>query len=123
MSLLIFLFGVLIALAGAWLLLRPESLFGLLIRHGRSFGLYLFAILIRLLLGAVLIQGAPDSRFPLLLLILGAISLVAASALAFMGQTRFHKLLEWAVKLAPDYRVVAGMLVLLFGVFLMYAVY
>lgn len=60
-----------------------------------------FAIGIRVLLGTVLILLAPESRLPLLYLVLGWAAIIAAVALPLAGRERVGRLIGWATGLSP----------------------
>lgn len=122
MNYFILLFGALIALSGAVLLIRPDTIFGVLRRYADSIGLRLFAIIVRITLGVVLVIGASASRFPVVLQILGWLSISAALVLVVIGRVRFQNLIKWSLGLAPAFTGLAGLLAVLFGGFLIYAV-
>lgn len=122
MNYIILLFGVLIALGGVVLLVTPETVFNLFRKHADSAGLHLFAVIGRIVVGIVLIVGAPGSRFPVALQVLGWISIAAALTLGAIGRARFRRLIQWALELAPLLKSLAGCLAILFGGFLVYAV-
>lgn len=122
MNYLILLFGILIALGGTMLLARSEIIFGLLAKHVSSVELHVFSIVIRAVLGIALVMAAPESRFPLALQVVGWISIAAALLLAGIGRGRFQNLIGWALELGPPFKRLAGILVVLFGGFLIYAV-
>lgn len=122
MTYLVLVFGLLIMLGGAGLLLKPGAIFGFFEKHGNTTGLYAFSIAIRIVLGAVLILGAPESRFPIALQVLGWLSIYAALALVLIGRVRFRNLIKWALELSPPFKRLAGIVAVLFGGFLVYAV-
>lgn len=92
---LVILFGGLLLVAGTVGLLLPAKLTAVveaIVAHPA--GIY-FAVLIRLLLGAVLIIAAPQSAFPLTFEVLGWIIIVAAIIIALMGRARIKQLTAW----------------------------
>lgn len=122
MNYIILLFGTLIAFGGITLLIKPDIIFSVFTKHENSIGLHLFAIIIRVVLGVALIIGASESRFPVILQVLGWLSITAALVLGVIGRTRFRNLIKWAINLAPPFRSLAGIFAVLFGGFLVYAV-
>lgn len=122
MDFVVLLFGALIALSGAVFLIRPATIFGAFKRYANSIGLHLFAIIVRIALGVALLTGASDSRFPVVLQVLGWLSISAALVLVVIGRVRFQNLIKWALGLAPGFTGLAGLLAVLFGGFLVYAV-
>ena len=87
-------------LIGVWGVLAPSRLVDFATRFGTTGGLW-FAAGIRVVFGLALWFAGPASRAPLLLQVLGAITLVAGVMLPFMGVDRFKALLDWWTKLSP----------------------
>jgi len=85
---------------GVWGVLAPSRLVDFATRFGTTGGLW-FAAGIRVVFGLALWFAGPASRAPLLLQVLGAITLVAGVMLPFMGVDRFKALLDWWTKLSP----------------------
>lgn len=122
MNYLIFLFGTLIVLSSVVLLIKPAAIFSLFAKHANSIWLRLFAVAVRIVLGVALIAGASESKFPVVLQVLGWLSILAAVMLTVIGKVRFQNLIKWALELAPPFKSLAGLLGILFGGFLIYAV-
>lgn len=122
MNYIVLLFGTLIALGGAVLLVRPDTISRLIAKHADSMGLHLSAIIARVILGVVLIIAAPESRFPVTLQVLGWLSIAAALVLGVIGRARLQSLIQWALGLTPRFKRPAGILAVFFGGFLVYAV-
>lgn len=122
MSPVILFFGIFVVLGGAALLARHGYIFSLLRKHIDSVGLYFLAIVVRVALGAVLVIGAYASKFPVALQALGWLSISAALVLVGIGRTRFQSLIDWALGFPSPIRSLAGVLAMLFGGFLIYAV-
>jgi hypothetical protein len=74
-------------------------------------------------LGLLLLVAAEESRFPNPLRILGAITLVAAVAIALMGSTRLQRMIDWWGRRSPTLIRISLALALLFGLFLVFAVW
>jgi len=114
--------GIAVCVLSAWGISAPErlrQLVGTVMQ--RDWGMY-FAVGVRLVLGLALIFAASQSRFPMTFTVLGAITLVAAVALPFVGRARIVRLITWFGRLPPS----AIRLWLLFGIafggFLIYGV-
>ena len=69
----------------------------------------------------LLVLVAGGSRFPLTLQMLGGLVLALAVSIALMGRTRFTKSIESILTLATDYGRLAGVIGMLFGGFVVYA--
>jgi hypothetical protein len=118
----ILVFGVLLVLIGIAVLVKPNAVFGYMGRHSKTLHIHILAVVVRLILGAALISYAAESRYPIVLEILGWISVAAAIMLAAIGRSRFMRLMDWALKLTDSFGPYAGILVIVFGGFLVYAV-
>ncbi len=86
MSAVIIIFGVLTLLAGIIIIINPEIIFGFLKGHLENLGLQILAIVARLVLGALLIYLSDASRFPLVIEMIGWLSIIAAISFAAIGQ-------------------------------------
>ncbi len=67
-------------------------------------------------------MSATESKYPTTILVIGWISIVAASVLGIMGRTNFMRLMSWALSVAPSFGRIGGVLAILFGGFLIHAV-
>ena len=122
MTIIILLFGTLIILGSAVLLVRPSYIFNLITKYRESLSLHFFAVIIRIIPGAALVIGASESKYPIVLQIFGWLLISAAIALSVMGRKRFKNLITWSVNLAPLFNNLAGVFAIIFGGFLIYAV-
>jgi hypothetical protein len=122
MNYIIILFSTATIVAGIIIVINTETIFGLLRRKLDSLGLHILAVVVRIILGVALIMCAAESKYPTAILILGWISIVAASVLGIMGRTKFMGLMSWALSLAPFFGRIGGVLAILFGGFLIHAV-
>ena len=61
--------------------------------------LHILAVVIRLVLGGLLIYFAGASKYPLIIEIIGWISIVAAVFFAVIGRNNFKRLMSWALSL------------------------
>jgi uncharacterized membrane protein HdeD (DUF308 family) len=121
MIILIILFGLLTLLAGVIIVINPEIIFGYLRDNLDRPWLQLVAVAARLVLGILLIYTAGLSRFPLIIELLGWLSIAAAITFALMGRQRFLKLMSWAFSLLKPYGRIGGLFAMAFGGFLVYA--
>jgi hypothetical protein len=96
MSVLIIIFGALTLLAGIVIVINPEIIFGVLIKHRDKLELHILAIVVRLMLGGLLIYQSSASKFPFAVEIIGWLSVVAAIFLAVIGRRKFKNLMSWA---------------------------
>jgi hypothetical protein len=88
----------------------------------QDWGIY-FTVVIRLMLGLALIVAAAGSRFPLAIVGLGWVAIVAAIAGALLGRQRLRKFISWWIERFSSAGIRVWVLfALAFGGFLIYAV-
>jgi len=121
MTILIIIFGALTLLAGIIIIINPENIFGLLNKHTEKLELQILAIAIRLVLGALLIYQSGGSKYPLVIEIIGWLSIVAAIFFTVIGRNNFKRLISWALSLAKPFGRIGGVVAVCFGAFLIYA--
>lgn len=121
MSLVVIIFGVLTLIAGAVIVVNPEVIFGYLKVQVDKPELQVLAVMVRLVLGALLIYLSDVSRFPLVILVLGWLSIIAAVSFAVIGRDNFKRLMSWALSFQKPYGRVGGFIAVCFGGFLVYA--
>ena len=119
MKIIIALFGVLIILGGLVILIVPEK-FKNVMNHFAGRPRFLFGIIIRIVLGAVLLAEAASLRFPLAMKIIGAISILAAIGLLLAGQDRVDRIIDYSMKRSEIIFRIASGLAFALGAFLIY---
>jgi hypothetical protein len=119
-KLLITLFGVLICLAGLVILIVPDQ-FRNAMNKWTGQPRFLFAVIIRVVLGAILLSEAATLKFPLAMKIIGAISILAAVVLLLIGQERMDRFIDWWLKQSDKLLRVSSVLAIAFGAFFIYA--
>lgn len=117
----IIVFGALVAVAGVIIIINPELIFGFLKQNIQKTSLHITAVVVRLLLGVLLISSADVSRFPLVVEVLGWLSIVAALVFAAVGRRNFIRLMSWALSLSQPLGRLGGVFASGFGGFLVYA--
>ncbi len=121
MTVVIIIFGALTLLAGIVIVINPEVIFGFLRKNLDKVALHILAVVVRIVLGLLLVYQSSISKFPLVIQIIGWLSIVAAIFLAVMGRRNFNRLMSWALSLAKPFGRVGGVLAMAFGAFLIYA--
>ena len=117
---IIFLFGAATCVVSALGIYAPNRLVEAVKSiWGKRWGIYA-AVIVRLLLGALLIFAAPDTRFPVVFKGLGWLSIVAAILIPTVGRTRFSKIIIWFTGLSPSLVRFWLLFVIGFGGFLIY---
>jgi hypothetical protein len=121
MTALIIIFGALILLAGVVILINPDVIFGFLRNNMDKPVIHILAVVVRLVIGALLLFQSGVSRYPLVIEIIGWLSIVAALFLAVMGRHNFRRLMSWALTSLKPYGRVGGVFAAAFGGFLIHA--
>jgi hypothetical protein len=121
MTILIIIFGTLTLLTGIIITINPENIFGLLNKHTEKLELQILAIVVRLIIGALLIYQSDASKYPLVIEIIGWLSIVAAIFFTVIGRNNFIRLISWALSLAKPFGRFGGIVAVCFGAFLVYA--
>ncbi len=119
-KLLITLFGVLICLAGLVILIFPDQ-FRNAMNKWTGQPRFLFAVIIRVLFGALLLSEAANLKFPLAMKVIGAISILAAVVLLLIGQQRMDRFIDWWMRMTDNVLRVWSVLAIAFGAFFIYA--
>jgi hypothetical protein len=121
MTVLIIIFGALNLMAGIVIVINPEVIFGFLRNNLDKLELHILAIVVRLILGVLLIYQSNVSKFPLVIEIIGWLSIVAAIFLAVIGRRNFNRIMSWALSFVKPFGRVGGVFAVAFGAFLIYA--
>ena len=121
MTISIIIFAGLILLAGMFIVIKPDVMFDFLRNNSDRLELHILAIVVRLVLGVLLIFQAGVSRYPLVIEVIGWLSVVAAVFLLVIGRHNFKRLMVWALSFVNPFGRVAGVMAAVFGGFLIYA--
>jgi len=121
MKLVVKLFGILMLLLGILLIIKPDFIFGFMENNMDNTSLYIFAIVVRLVLGIIFIVAAKASKYPGVIKFLGYLFLAAASLLIFMGQENFQHFINSVIPNLRPFVALIGLLSMAFGGFLIYA--
>ena len=108
-------------LSGISLLIKPEIIFGWIENNMENTSLYIFAIVVRLVLGILFIVAARESKYPGVIKFFGYLFIIAAIILIFLGQESFHDFITSVIPDVRPFAPVAGLLSIAFGGFLIYA--
>ena len=116
------LFGILICLGSAIGFASPKRLSEWVIAlWGRAWAFPL-AIGVRLVLGVLLISGAPQTKYPQVFQILGFLAIIGAMVILIAGRKRIGRLLVWWKRFPPlILRLLMGVGIA-FGGFILYGV-
>ncbi len=121
MTVLIIIFGTLTFLAGIVILMNPDLIFGFLLRQLGKVELHVLNVVVRVFLGVLLISQSSISKFSFVIETIGWFCIAIAVILTLLGREHFNRLISWALSLVETYNRVGGVLIITFGVFLVFA--
>jgi len=119
MTVIVAVFGALVALLGLVGLVQPErfrSIFTALDSQTR----FIMAIALRLAMGGVLWWLADELRHPHVMRVLAAIAIFAAVMLLIMGRERLDRLVGWWLSRPDGLLRTSALFAAAFGVYLVY---
>ena len=119
MTVIVAVFGALVALLGLVGLVQPDrfrSIFTAMDSQTR----FTIAIALRLAMGGVLWWLADELRHPHVMRVLAAIAIFAAVMLLIMGRERLDRLIGWWLSRSDGLLRVSALFAATFGVFLIY---
>ena len=122
MKIVIALVGGLICLAGLLILVSPQ-IFRNAMNRFTGQRRFLFAVIARIIIGAILLLEAPNLKFTLAMQIIGGISILAAVALLLMGQERMDRMIDWFMRLSDEVFRLVSVFAIAFGAFLIYVTF
>jgi len=118
-KMLIVLFGILICLTGLAILIFPVQ-FRNALNKWTGQPRFLFAVIIRVVFGALLLSEAANLKFPLAMKVIGAISILAAVVLLLIGQERMDRFIDWWMRMSDNLLRFWSIFAFAFGAFLIY---
>lgn len=121
MEIVFVIFGILMTLISATMIVRPSAIKATLRNSHESVSVHVLAVVVRFIVGALLIYFGDLSKFPSVMHVIGWIAVAAATVLMLMGRRRFVQLMDWATNLSDPYVRFAGCFAAVFGIFLVYA--
>ncbi len=120
MKIIIVLFGALICLAGLVILIAPEK-FKSVMNNWTGQPRFLFAVIVRIVFGAILLAESANLKFPLAMKIIGGITILAAVAILLIGEKRMDRFIALWMRISDNVLRAWSILVFAFGGFLIYA--
>lgn len=119
MQYLIAIAGGLICLAGLLILIVPEK-FRSLMNTWTGQPRFLFAIIVRVIVGAVLLAEAANLKFPTAMKVIGGISIAAAIGILLIGQDRLDRFIAFWMRKPDSLFRVSSVFAIALGAFLIY---
>jgi len=121
MSFVVAGFSLAILAIGVLGLASPDALMAFVRRWQTPLGIWIAAAF-RVTFGVVFWLAAPSSRVPVLLKILGAVSVLSGVALPLLGLSRFEAIVSWWAGRSAVFKRMWAVVALAFGGFLLWAV-
>jgi len=121
MSFLVAAFSLAILVVGALGLASPDALMAFVRRWQTPSGMWVAAAF-RVTFGTALWLAAPASRVPIVLRILGAVSITSGVALPLLGLSRFAAIVSWWERRSAAFKRRWAGVAFLFGGFLLWLV-
>ena len=81
---------------------------------------FLFAVISRIIIGAILLLEASNLKFTFAMQIIGGISILAAIALLLMGEGRMDRMIDWFMRLSDEVFRLVSVFAIAFGAFFVY---
>ncbi len=120
MKIIIVLFGALICLAGLVILIAPEK-FKSVMNNWTGQPRFLFAVIVRIVFGAILLAESANLKFPLAMKIIGGITILAAIAILLIGEKRMDRFIALWMRISDNVLRAWSILAFAFGGFLISA--
>ena len=120
MVLAVQILGAFIILMGLVLFVAPGKLVGLITTMFEGNSGFIVAVGFRLLIGALLLATASQSRFTLAFQIIGGIAVLAALVGLFMGKERIKGMVDWWIAKPPAFTRLWSLVAIAFGAFIYY---
>jgi len=121
MIIMIYIFAVLLVLAGFLLIINPDFFFSFLDKNVDKLWIYVASVIVRIIFGGLLLYSSSYSKFPLVISILGWMIVITAVILFLVGRKNFEKLVLWVISIFKPYGRFGGLFSVGFGSFLIYA--
>ena len=121
MKQIIIFFGILLILAGLSLVVDPDIVYNFIIERSDDLWLYVTAISVRLLMGFMLIWTASESRYPIVIKILGYLFIAAAIVIILLGHEQFQEIISSLIPELRSFDRIGGLIGMAFGGFLVYS--
>ena len=121
MTVFIILFAALTFLTGIVFLMNPDFICGFLQKQLGKVELHVLNVVVRIFFGIAMISQSSISRFPFIIETIGWFCIAIAAILTLMGRKNFNQVITWAISLLETYNRIAGILIMTFGAFLIYA--
>lgn len=108
-------------LLGVFMFVDPTLVYNYIENNFATIGLYIAAILFRLIIDVLLFKTATESNFPVTFRVLGFLGIIAAIAFILMGQQGFVNFMSQVIPEIKTYGRESALIVMALGGFIIYA--
>ena len=115
--------GVLLIIAGIIMMINPDLLLNFVKKYHTSFILQIFASFFRIIIGLVMYLVAPHTRFPLTFEVIGILVVVIGIIIILIPPSKFQLFVDKMIDTFIPYARIVSVVALLFGAWLIYAVW
>ena len=123
MGIILTLIALAVIFMGVMLVWKPDSVLGMVKLYADETGLQVFASIGRILIGIALLVYASHSNLPGLLTLLGWLSVITGVVFLFIKQEMFSNLVRMVVNQYGQFAQIAGGIVTVIGLIVLYAVF
>jgi len=121
MRIIVRILAIFFILSGISLIIRPDLLLDWIQGSLDSSGLYIAAIVGRFLIGLLLLLSAKYSRYPMVIKVLGGITMLAAVVFLLMGRAAFSDSIHGIIETLKDLAPLTAVFTIVVGGFLYFA--
>ena len=121
MTLIIPAIGFLICIVSLFAAASPRTLLRLAALIKVSTGLRVFAAVIRITIGVLIVLAAPLTDYPAVLEVIGGVLVVVGVIILFLSNSMLQGIVDWALKSEPSTIRIGAVCGLVFGGFIVYA--
>ena len=123
MGIILTLIALAVIFMGIMLIWKPDSVLGMIKLYADETGLQVLASVGRILIGVALLVYASHSSLPGLLTLLGWLSVITGVVFLLIKQETFSNLVRTVINQYGQFAQIAGGLVTLIGLIVLYAVF
>ena len=123
MGTIVIFFGLVSAMVGMLMLIQPRLVLDTMYSFSDEKWLQVVTATLRLVLGSVLLVCAEQTRFPLVIQLIGLSTLIAGMGITLISAVTFRHCVAVMLRAFRPYARMGSLLLIGFGVFLVYAMF
>lgn len=123
MGTIVIFFGLVSAMVGMLMLIQPRLVLDTMYSFTDEKWLQVVTATLRLILGSILLVCAEQTRFPLVLQLIGLSALIAGMGITLMPAMIFNRCMIATLRFLRPYARIGSLLLIGYGAFLVYAMF